>query len=80
MTERVLVDVVFSDVILIYLATESINMTLVSFGLLRLGGSFSVNPETILRLGPGGMHFEHDAVSAPRCRGAGVECCASMIT
>ena len=50
------------------------------FGLLGLGGSFSVYPETILRLGPGGMHFEHHAVSAPRCRGAGIERCASMIT
>ena len=46
----------------------------------RVGGSFSQNPETTFLLGPGGMHFEHHAASAPRCRGAGDQRCVEMIT
>jgi len=45
-----------------------------------VGGSFSHNPETIFLLGPGGMHVEHHAASAPRCRGAGDQRCVEMIT
>ena len=41
----------------------------------RVGGSFSHNPETTFLLGPGGMHVERHAASAPRCRGAGDQRC-----
>jgi len=47
---------------------------------LRVGGSFSHNPETTFLLGPGGMHVEHHAASVPRCRGAGDQRCVEMIT
>ena len=46
----------------------------------RVGGSFSQNPETTFLLGPGGMHVEHHAVSAPRCRGASDQRCVEMTT
>jgi len=46
----------------------------------RVGGSFSQNPETTFLLSPGGMHVEHHAASAPRCRGAGDQRCAEMIS
>jgi len=46
----------------------------------RVGGSFSQNPETTFLLGLGGMHVEHHAASAPRCRGAGDQRCVEMIT
>ena len=46
----------------------------------RVGGSFSQNPETTFLLGPGGMHVEHDAASAPRCRGSGDQRFIEMIT
>ena len=46
----------------------------------RVGGSFSQNPETKFLSGPGGMHVEHHAASAPRCRGAGDQRCVELIT
>ena len=46
----------------------------------RVGGSFAQNPETTFLLAPGGMHDEHHAASAPRCRGAGDQRCVEMIT
>jgi len=46
----------------------------------RVGGSFSQNPEITFLLGPGGMHVENHAASAPRCRGAGDQRCVEMIT
>jgi len=45
----------------------------------RVEGSFSQNPETMFLLGPGGMHVEHHAASAPRCTGAGDQRCVVMI-
>ena len=47
----------------------------------RVEVSFSQNPETTFSdlLGPGGMHVEYHAVSAPRCRGAGDQRCVEMI-
>jgi len=45
----------------------------------RVGGSFSHNPETTFLLAPGGMHVDHHAASAPRCRGADDQRCVEMI-
>jgi hypothetical protein len=47
---------------------------------MRVEGSFSQNPETTFLLGPGGMHVEHHAASAPRYRGASDQHCVEMIT
>jgi len=46
----------------------------------RVGGFFSQNPETTFLLGPGCMHVEHHAASAPRCRGTGDQRCIEMLT
>ena len=46
-----------------------------NYSCFRVGGSFSQNAETTFLLGPGGMHVEHHAASAPRYRGAGDQRC-----